>query len=497
MGIYSNLLIKTKKPYEVITNLGGDFYSAIDKLNLSLNFDNLSGLSFVLKIGYFDYNTTSYSVPSIVRYNTPNDGLLIVCMEGAVNHWKLSVDFDTVSNPGIYEGDANVKNTNVTKQMLFGEKLTPYNYLLSFAKQFGLKFEIDDFRKKVWIKLRKNYYKDKVVNLDDKINTNKDYTINTILSEKKYAQYGLITPDSYAEYIYTKKNKLPYGTIKLNTNTNFNSETEEIFEKNDFKQVVPYRLNALTFNNIPILNYTTPTPAVALIQKYTTTTWFNGEPLEIEQYGLANYQTVPIIQDPNGERICCFDKDNENVDEIDLSLVYFDGFKNISGATLSDDLPVMYDVAEGSCYILSYWCDVCYMNDYDYQQGQMTECCTKLTQIPSFSTYKYDNQGNIIESLDFSIPNSIFVGNVTNYDENTTIYNQYWKKYLNDIYSKNAKEVEIYVELPQTNLNQIFKQFYQFKGNLWVLNEISDFNPNQKFTKCKFINVQTKNNYLS
>lgn len=497
MGINSGLLIKEKKPYEVITNLGGDFYSAIDDLKLNTNFYNMTGLSFVLKIGYFDYNTTSYSVPSIVRYNTPNDGLLVTCMEGAINHWKLSVDFDTVSNSGVYEGDANVKNTNVTKSMLFGEKISPYNYLMSFAKQFGLKFEVDEYKKKVWIKLRKNYYQDKVVELDGKINLDKGYTINTILSEKKYAQYGLKTPDSYAEYIYSKKNKLPYGTIKLNTNTNFNSETEEIFDKNDFKAVVPYKLNSLTFNNIPILNYTTPTPAVALIQKYTTTTWFDGEPIEIEQYGLANYQTVPVIQDPLGEKICCFDKDNANLDDIDLTLVYFNGFTPISGATLSDDIPSMYDIAEGSCYILSYWCDVCYMNDDDYNQGQMTECCTKLNQIPKFGRYKYDEQENITESLDFAIPNSSFVTNITNYDPETTIYNQYWKNYLEDIYSKNSKEVEIYVELPQTNMNQLFKQFYLFKGNLWVLNSVSDYNPDNKYTKCKFVEVQNKHNYLS
>ena len=58
---------------------------------------------------------------------------------------------------------------------------SPCDFLLSYAKRFGLYFIKDIYQKKVTICSRNTFFTGEVVNIDDRIDYSKDMTINPLL----------------------------------------------------------------------------------------------------------------------------------------------------------------------------------------------------------------------------------------------------------------------------------------------------------------------------
>ena len=82
--------------------------------------------------------------------------------------------------------------------------------------------------------------------------------------------------------------------------------------------------------------------------------------------------------------------------------------------------------------------------------------------------------------------------------DETTIYNRFWKKFIEDQYSVDSKVVSCDVLLEGKIDEESLRSFYYFGNSLWVLNAINNYNPTAKYTtNCEFIKVINKDNYLS
>ena len=86
-----------------------------------------------------------------------------------------------------------------------------------------------------------------------------------------------------------------------------------------------------------------------------------------------------------------------------------------------------------------------------------------------------------------------------NYEEETTLYNKYWKNYLGDRYDVNTRKVTCYVNLEGMSVNQDFlRNFYYFNNCLWVCNKIDNYiYGSHDTTKVEFVKVNSTQNYVN
>lgn len=485
MGVAANnIRYVYSEPFPRIVNLEGNYFSGDEhlKINLDLNYSN-SNKKIKIKIGYFSVGTQI-------------DQLNIYAHKGSrfeqydPDEYSIAAPFSTDFVSGIYEGDADgTKTTNVNKNMLLGATPSPYKFLTDFAKLFALKFESDNFNKKIKITKHSNYFLNEIKDIENQIDYGQQYTLTPYVTDKKWNEISLEESETYASYLYSKKVKNnKYGSKKINTQVDFTSEVDEILDSTTFKQGIPYILNSQTFNNINITNTNTLYPAVALLNKYKTTSWKNNDDaVEVEQYGYANYNTLPNTDDKFGTKICAFDKENATVD-ISHTLVMLNKIIDVNNQNfaISDNIEEMYTLNGNPCHLLSYW------SSYIVKNGIFVPIPNY--HLPTFPLFSTISSGGT--AMQIGVPEYTFTS-TENTDENNTIYNQFWKKWYEDFYSENATKVEIYVFVKENNLNSLFKKFYSFGGSIWILNKITDWNvTSDKPTKCEFIRVKNKNNYF-
>lgn len=436
----------------------------------------------VIAKGEFYYTIPQIAWTDTTRVNVTNTAINIVPSYNKEN--------------GIYDGVSDFQNTKRTKNDIFG-KTSPFKYLTDYCKMFHLKIFCDKFKKKIKILKTRNYYVDKTYDLRDSICYDKGYRINPQIADKKWMKYGLNQPETYAQYLYNKKNNVEYGAYKLDTNENFSNEVEKPFDTNIFKSVISYKRNSQYLNQIKVENTNYNYPSVALMQKYTVHSWSGDTEYDKVVYGYANNHNIPIVADPTSPKPCMFDNDNESVDT-ELNLLFFNGMENVSDFFLSDYNKAMEDINGNECWVLSWWGVSAYLSDEDKQASpsKITRIGQTITAYPRFDIYKTSNN-TVVDSLDFAEPKQMLNG-VGNYDNRYTIYNRFWKKQQEDLYDEDTVEVELYVFLPNISLNDMFRQFYFFEDNLWIMTQINDWNVTSgKPTKCTFVKVNSKSNYLS
>lgn len=109
---------------------------------------------------------------------------------------------------------------------------------------------------------------------------------------------------------------------------------------------------------------------------------------------------------------------------------------------------------------------------------------------PTFAGHPYIMK----ETLDFGIPQEIYVPSCI-IDRGIGIYNEYWSKYIADVYSVNTRVMECYCYLD--NIDKVFREFYYYDNCLWILSKVTDWDMNTKYCKGTFIKVNNIDNYTT
>lgn len=99
---------------------------------------------------------------------------------------------------------------------------------------------------------------------------------------------------------------------------------------------------------------------------------------------------------------------------------------------------------------------------------------------------------HLTDTLDFGIPRELYVPSCT-YEEGIGIFNNYWMKYISDVYSINTRVMECYCYLD--NIDEVFREFYFYDNALWILSKIVDWDTKTHWCKGTFIKVNNSNNY--
>lgn len=92
--------------------------------------------------------------------------------------------------------------------------------------------------------------------------------------------------------------------------------------------------------------------------------------------------------------------------------------------------------------------------------------------------------------LNFGVPYNIYW--TTGYYTNNNLFNQYWKKQIEEITDRNSKIVTCYLYLTPKDIFALdFRNQFYINGMLLRLNKVIDYNPlANDLTQCEFINIK-------
>lgn len=380
----------------------------------------------------------------------------------------------------------------ISKSNLLSSDKTPADYLLSFSKMFGLIFKYDKGQRKVSILQKKSFYQDNVIDLTDRIDIGEDISINPFVFDSKWYNFGVKYENGeYASY-YSNLYDRVFGLQRVNTGYGFNAESKEVMDSVLFRGAIEVLEKSKYY--VDIMQNGKPIPAVFQDSGGTYTLRKNGEGEEFDLPSIssnavktwinADYKTCDIFS-----KVQFHDSGNEPYEERD-SLLFFRGLRDVTGVSnryaVTDDNTRMMTLNDNTpCWLLDY---------------QLIDPSCAVTMLPMFSRYKWSNYGaNIVtKSLDFGTPAEIDIPNVV-FHVDSSIYTQYWSKYITDRYDNDSKVMTCKVNLSGMQVDEsLFQSFYFYDGALWALNKIINHSlTTWDETECEFVKVQDKSNYLN
>ncbi len=388
--------------------------------------------------------------------------------------------------------------TKVTKQLLLNTESTPCDYLLSYAKMFGLHFVKRPGEKVIDVMTRKTFYqRDNVVDLNDYIDHGKDMTTIPLMFSSKWYEFLQEKDESELQSRYLTAKGVEYGEKVINTGYDFDLEKKNLLEDNCIKsgiECVEKSKWYTAYNNDSSLR-----PWMLNGFKYTL--WYGDNSVEADASSYIGSGSVLPLNE--GEGLKYYDlfpklqfhgSDNSPVDGNNC-LVFFSGFKSLTSGrsnpltyTLSDDSSWQTQLNEGTpCWLFS-----------NVEVVNNKRICYHLTELPVFERYLTGNgSGTVMKSLDFGSAQELYIPNY-NLTDDTNIYHDYWRTYMTDLFDVNTRQMNCHMRVLGQPNQDWFRRFYWFDNAIWTLNKLTDWNPASIDTcKAEFIKVQDIDDYSS
>ena len=379
--------------------------------------------------------------------------------------------------------------TVITKKNLLSSDKTPADYLLSFCKMFGLVFKNDKGQKKISILSKNKFYHDKVIDLTDRVNVGHGIVISPFLFDSKWYDFGVkYKKGEYASY-YSNLFDRTFGVQRVNTGYDFNAESKDVMDSVVFTGAVEVLEGSKYY--VDIIQGDKVIPSIFQDSGGTYTLFKGGES---EEFDLPTPSSQALKTPLNSDyptydvfsKAQFHDIENKSFEERD-SLLFLRGVKSLMDISnrfaVTDDNTRMMGLNENTpCWLLDY---------------QLVDPSCKVDYLPMFSRYLWD--GNIIQrSLDFGTPAEVDIPDVT-FKVDSSIYAQYWSKYILDRYDNDSKVMTCKVNLSGMQVDEsLFQSFYYYDGALWALNKIVNHSlTTWDDTECEFIKIQDKSNYLN
>lgn len=499
-GNYSNPISDGVNHFGYFEN--GQFYDVNSKTNLfHINIDD-----FKIPIDYIKIKLN-------VIWDTGNTvsptGLLSETYErgedfSTIPKGNISVSF-TSPIEFIISKDTLQSNALLTKSLLLKTEQSPADYLLSYAKLFGLYFTKDIDSKTIRIYTRNNFFKNIISDWSKRIDYSKDFNVNPILFDKKFYKMSSEGPETYYYKKYNKDYSQLYGQQRLNTGYNFNSETTDLYSDNIYDNIISARWRSKYYRNF---YNSTGSYVPAFMNDNITYNLFSGLASDIKSgsqdlYGV-NFidpsKTTEWYKIPGNDIFAknmffSVDGDEETLEDITSSLVFYNG--NISLNDV-DGNPINYWITDDllEMNVLNDQ-KMCYLYTNSERDIAGKKIAIKKTSLPQFTRYMLSDY-NVISSWDFGLPKEIYIDDIT-YTETSTLYHQFWSKFYNDQFNVNTKKVTCFVRLDDLDVKyDLLRQFYYFEDSYWILNKIDAYDINSDSTvRCEFIKVQDINSYLA
>lgn len=378
--------------------------------------------------------------------------------------------------------------TVVTKKLLFEGGATPADYLLSYAKLFGLHFIYDKAKKAITICSRNTLYTGETIDLSARVDRSQSLKIKPFSFDAKWYDLGFEYDEgAYAEE-YKKITGKVYGNQRINTGFDFDANTKKLLDGNAFTGAVEVLGREKYYLNLRYIDgnttYQIPSPFMDQGHKMVL---YNGEDTtEVDINAFWNY--VFYFDDTFKtydafSKLQLHDAEKGAVEQRDV-LVFYDGSLQGGANTvygnfqLTDDISAMGALNDGEpCWMLN---------------GG-----TPITTIPRFGRYLKDYTGQyILQSWDFGTPDEIDIPEVV-HEADAPIYPKAWAQYLADRYDVDSKVVTCKVDLRGIEVGiDLLRKFFYFDNAWWVLNKVSNYNlTGHAPVDCEFVKVKNRNNY--
>ena len=401
-----------------------------------------------------------------------------------------------------YEGFFS--NTFIPKEKLL-KSFNPCDLLLSYCKLFGLYLYCDPTEVSadeeiypqgvIHIMDRDTFFVDQVVDVNELIDRSKAITITPRTAESRWYSFSYEDGEGDAEKKYKDNYGYTYGRQLLNTNSDFNSDTTELYEGSVFKNGVmvreksryygtaanivgAYMYDGFTYHLFQQDGDEFNTNDLTFPQKKNAVAYINN-------YNLPYYDSMPKLQIHNS--------DNGEEDGSGI-LLFFDQFVptttdggGVVDYYITDDVGDMAVMNDGS---------PCWINTTSTSDGMGNTIAIKRNTLPFFTRDIYDSleEGAIVHSWNFGHPQDTFVPRTYSTDFDC-IYDKCWKSYCSDFYDVNTKVVKASMFITERPNPSWLRRYYWFDNAIWRMNSLEWEVATYDASPVEFIKVQDINNY--
>lgn len=409
-----------------------------------------------------------------------------------------------------YESLFSDTQVNVTD--ILSTKNTPAEYLTGYAKMFGLYFwrdpsEISSEPEKypkgvIHLMDRSTFYdEENIVDLSEYIDRSDEINIVPQMPTKKWLLFELEQAESEAAEEYIRTYGEVYGSKRVDTNFNFNIETEDLID------TIPYRAGIDVLEVDKYFNRWKDDKIPSYVFNGFKYSLFkvSGTDLDSKEVEVpVERNTYQPINSNDWENTDSFAKlqlhnaENESIDGENI-LVFLTGNSYFNEKNnkywLTDDTQEMVTLNEGEpCYILTHTEDTVPTYSLNGQVGAQ-KIAYAFTSLPKFQRNILGYGGIITHSLSMGEPRTTYVRD-TFVNKDMSIYGKCWKKFITDIYDVNNRKLTCSVRFPERPNGMMLRRFYWFDNAIWRLNTITDWNISSYApTKCEFVKVMDINNY--
>lgn len=362
-----------------------------------------------------------------------------------INYTNGFTGNDLVINNAINISSESVIN----KTSIIDGELTHGDFLINYTKQFGLFYEtMPDGT--ITLKDRNIFFKDyKILDWNDKIDYSKAIKQIPLTFDKKLLELGYADNETHYAKYYKDKFDVDYGVARINTGYEFNSETEKLNDSTIFTNTVmsKERTGMLLGSNVVYMTDEKVLPAFFKLE----------------------------------------DNQRNNAD-IKYSFLFDNGTKPLSNSIVISDDTYRLD-GEDTEELEKMWIDT---ND----TTTMLRCGRRISKYRQFSTLSDDGTNSWL----FGYPRENYAGwDKTTFPETSTIYNNFWKSYISEIYDVNNKTITCYIKLTPNDMCEFsFRNFIRAFGCTWHVNKINNYNPlSDEPTEVELIKVSNINAYVN
>lgn len=375
-------------------------------------------------------------------------------------------------------------DTLIDQNRLLASEYTPADFLLAYSKMFGLYWFKDQYENKIYCRTRNNYFYPYVEDINGLIDRSQPMDVVPFIFDHKWYSMTQETPDTYFGEKYKSDWGKIYGEQRINTNYNFDSECQEMFENFPYQNAIMARASSTYFADYQDKDGN-------FVPCFFLDGWkgklFNGSNEVDDDYSqnLVDWSTYQTWYEAPAfdwlPKACYYELDNNERKPVDISnvLLFYNGKSETPGHFwITDDNNYMVSLCDGVCWL--------YTERSTDEEGNTI--AIRANTIPSFSRYKTAG-GAILRSFDFGDPKELYVDNLS-LGANSSVYDQFWKDYLSDQYNVNARVVTCYVLWDRVVKEELQRRFWFFDNSIWMLNRIIDYDLNgSKPTKCEFIKI--------
>ena len=486
-----------------------------------------SGVTISLQDSDVQYSKMKLIVKKHSTYNTdfynkcqqghPGTGTFTMDYYRTLMNWNRQYIFPWTQNDyniGVIKSSMTYKptandnmrsNQLISKKKLLSQDGTPAAFLIDYCKLFNLYFDKDPIDKVITIRTRDNFYGNNVIDLEDKIDRTKEIKILPTAAANKWYTFNFTQGDRCEfEKKYYNTWGTDFGKQKVKTEYNFDNSSKDLLEGNKYANGAMV-LEQSRFNGVKKNNGQTIAPFLYEWSEYKLFDQSTSTVDTTDEYNITLLSTMS--QDPYRSdlgstydfypKLQLHSNNNEPIDGSNI-LVFFNGMKETvaSGGTsvyynITDDLAAMFiDGSDTPCWLFT-------KDTYDMYGVEIAKQLLNANSKPILPVFsRYMMTGNeITKTWDFGRCNELFVPNIE-YGDEPTIYEQWWKNYIADLYNVNTRVVECYVKLDGQVEGFWLKRFYYFDDSIWCLTKIEDYNTlSFDTTKCTFVKVADISNY--